>query len=289
MEAPAPLNVLGFVGDALRDVFGQLAGLARIAWAWYALAAAFALLGLALATSSPLGDLVASIVGGGTVQVILSLAVLACVVRWQRHIVLGEPLRGMAPLNRPVLRYAVWSLALGLICLLPVVVAGLIAFATGAITSNDPGETPFSIDIGGIALLAIGGLLALLLFARLNLVLPGGERRRSGVRSQAILARDPWPGAAPVGALPDPPPGPRAARRRDWAGLCRDRHGCGRGNGVRCGDGVGHGECRAERRCGPGLGHDRRQRDRTSVPPTGRDHSAGEERQVTLDRGEIGP
>lgn len=175
MSGSAPLNVLGLVGDALRDVFGQLAGLARIAWAWYALAAAFALLGVLLSGATPISDFMVSLVGGGTVQVILSLAVLACVVRWQRHIVIGEPLRGIAPLSRPVWRYSIWSLALGLVCLLPVVAAGLIALATEAITSNDTGETPFSIDIGGIVLLGIGAVLALLLFARLNLVLPAAS------------------------------------------------------------------------------------------------------------------
>ena len=191
MSVSAPLNVLGLVGDSLRDVFGQLGSLVRIAWLWYALAAAFGLLGLVLTGNSSLTDLIASLVGAGTVQVILSLAVLACVVRWQRHIVLGEPLRGMAPLNGPVWRYSVWSLALGLVCLLPVIAAGLIALATDAITSNEMGETPFSIDIGGIALLGMGGVLALLLFARLNLVLPAASvgDRSFGLKQSWLATR----------------------------------------------------------------------------------------------------
>jgi hypothetical protein len=175
MQATAPLNVLGLVGDALRDVFGGLGGLVRIAWPYYALAAAFALLGSMLGAASPATEIMATLAGGGMAQLILSLAVLACVVRWQRHVVLGEPLRGTAPLNRPVLWYSLWSLALGLICLLPVAAAGLIALATGAIAGNETGATPFTISVGGIALLGCGGVLALLLFARLNLVLPAAS------------------------------------------------------------------------------------------------------------------
>jgi hypothetical protein len=46
--------VLGLLGFALRDVLGNLDGLARIAWPYYTLAAACAVLGLWLeATGSP--------------------------------------------------------------------------------------------------------------------------------------------------------------------------------------------------------------------------------------------
>lgn len=191
MRGTAPLNVLGLIGGALRDVFGQLGGLVRIAWPYYALAAAFAALGLMVGVTSPLAELVAAVVGGGMVQLILSLAVLACVVRWQRHIILGEPLRGTAPLSRPVLRYALWSLALGLVCLLPVAAAGLIGFVADAITVNETGETPYRIGLGGIGLLGVGGLLALLLFARLNLVLPAAsvDDRALGLRRSWLATR----------------------------------------------------------------------------------------------------
>src|SRR5687768_5435329 len=56
-EAPMPakLPVLGLVGEALRDVFGNLAGLVRIAWPYYALAAALVLAGAVLASEDPDG------------------------------------------------------------------------------------------------------------------------------------------------------------------------------------------------------------------------------------------
>jgi hypothetical protein len=187
MQVTAPLNVLGLVGDALRDVFGHLGGLVRIAWAYYALAAVFTVLGMVLTTGSPLEDTIIGIDGGGTAQLILSTAVLACVVRWQRHIVLGEPLRGTAPLNWPVLRYSLWSLALGFVCLLPPLAAGLLAYATDAISSNEAGTTPFSINLVGIALLGVGAFLALLLFVRLNLVLPA-----TSVGDRAMGLRQSW-------------------------------------------------------------------------------------------------
>ena len=106
-------------------------------------------------------------------QLILSLAVLACIVRVAapRDARRASARHGAAERPRAALR--LWSLALGLVCLLPR--AGRrrwSRFATELITSNETGQTPFSIGIGGIALLGIGGVLALLLFARLNLVLP---------------------------------------------------------------------------------------------------------------------
>jgi hypothetical protein len=179
MRATEPLPVLRLIGESLRDVFGHLDGLARVAWAYYALAAALVLLGLA-ATRAAEGTIAAGALAGafaaGTAEVVLSLAVLACVVRWQRHVALDEPLRGTAPLDGRVLRYSLRSVLLGLICSLPAAAAALLGFATGAIV-RDPegGDAPFGIGGAGIALLAGGTVVALLLFARLNLVLPAAS------------------------------------------------------------------------------------------------------------------
>ena len=183
MPATRPLPVLGSVGEALRDVFGRLGGLARVAWAYYALAAALVLLGQLVPGATSL----AAPLGAGMAQVVVSLAVLACIVRWQRHAVLGEPLRGTAPLDGRVLRYFLWSVLLGLICAGPVVAAALLGFATGAVAANPAGGAPFRIGGPGVAILGGGAALALLLFVRLNLVLPAVS-----VGDQAMGLRASW-------------------------------------------------------------------------------------------------
>jgi hypothetical protein len=174
---PAKLPVLGLVGEALRDVFGNLAGLVRIAWPYYALAAALVLAGALLASEEPDGTptltgAVAPALGGGTAVTILSLCALACIVRWQRHVILGEPLRGIAPLNGRVLRYFLWSVALGLSCAVPLAAAGLAGFSAGLITRTPAGETPYAVGMPGLLLLGAAALVALALFIRLSLVLP---------------------------------------------------------------------------------------------------------------------
>jgi hypothetical protein len=179
MRATEPLPVLGLIGESLRDVFGRLGGLARIAWAYYALAAALVLLGLtagrAAGETMPAGALAAAF-AVGTAEIVLSLAVLACIVRWQRHVALDEPLRRTAPLDGRVLLYFLRSVLLGLICSLPAAAAALLGFATGAIVRNPDGSgAPFGIGTAGITVLAGGTILGLLLFARLNLVLPAAS------------------------------------------------------------------------------------------------------------------
>jgi hypothetical protein len=179
MRATEPLPVLGLIGQSLRDVFGRLGGLARVAWAYYALAAALVLLGLAVGRAAE-ATMPAGVLAGafavGTAEVVLSLAVLACIVRWQRHVALDEPLRGTAPLDGRVLRYFLRSILLGLVCALPVAAAALLGLATGTIVRNPEGSgAPFGIGAAGIAILAGGTVAALLLFARLSLVLPAAS------------------------------------------------------------------------------------------------------------------
>lgn len=185
------LPVLGLVGASLHDVFGNLGGLVRIAFAYYALAAVFAVLGMVLVDGTWLTDTVAALVGGGTAQLILSLAVLACIVLWQRHVLVAAPLRGTAPLNGRVMRYAWWSLMLSVICGLPVVAAAAGGFAGGLIWFNTDGTAPFGIGTGGIALLSASLILALVLFVRLGLVLPAisADDRTMGLRQSWAATR----------------------------------------------------------------------------------------------------
>ena len=167
-----PLPVLGLVGDSLRDVFGRLGGLGRIAWPYYALAALAAIAGVAPTGGSRLGDRAASLLGPGTAQLLAGLAVLACTVRWQRHVILGEELRGTAPLDGRVLRYAWRSLVLGLLCAVPVLVAGAVGVAVGLVVLDPQGAAPFRVGVPAIALLVAGVVAAVLLFVRLAPALP---------------------------------------------------------------------------------------------------------------------
>ena len=172
MPRTRSLPVLGLVGESLRDVFGNLRGLARIAWPYYALAALAAIAGVALTGDSILTSLAVALLGPGTAQVAAGLAVLACTVQWQRHAVLGEPLRGTAPLNRRVLRYSLWSVALALLCAVPVLAAGALGLAVGLVALDLEGAAPFRVGMPAMALLAAGVAAALLLFVRLAPILP---------------------------------------------------------------------------------------------------------------------
>jgi hypothetical protein len=188
MEGGSKLPVLGVLGEALHDVLGNLAGLARVAWPYYLLAAGLGLLG-GLPFEGPAGW-VTSLVGG-TAGIVVSLGVLACVVRWQRHMLLGEALRGIAPLDRHVLRYVVWSLALALICAVPPLVALALGLATGIIDRTEGADTPFAIGVPGLTLLLAGAGVALLLFVRLGLVLPAASvgDRSMGLRGSWAVTR----------------------------------------------------------------------------------------------------
>lgn len=171
----AKLPVLGLVVAAWRDVLGHLPGLARIAWPYYALALALSLLAMAGRAGGPTsgGGLIGAIapaLGEGTAEIVLSLCVVACAVRWQRHVVLAEPLRGIAPLDGRVLRYALWNMLVGLVAALPLGAAALLGYATGAIARTPQAEAPFAIGFAGIGLLGLGVAAASFFLMRLCLV-----------------------------------------------------------------------------------------------------------------------
>jgi hypothetical protein len=174
------LPVLGLIGAAWRDVLGHLPGLARIAWPYYALALALSLLAATTEPAGANGDgglsgTIAWALGAGTAGIVLSLCVLACAVRWQRHVVLAEPLVGIAPLNRRVLRYVWRSIVVGLITASPVVAAGLVGHALGAITATPEAAAPFGIDAAGIGLIVLGMAAAVVLLMRLGLAPVGAS------------------------------------------------------------------------------------------------------------------
>lgn len=193
MERGSPLPVLAVLGEALSDVFGNLGGLVRIAWPYYALAAVLVLVG-SLAFGGAEGGAAGSLMeafGAGTAGIVVSLGVPACMVQWQRHVVLGEALDRMAPLTGRVLRYILWSVALGLIAAAPGLAMMALGLATGLIVRPGDGETPFGIGVPGILLLAIGGLAGMYLFVRLALVLPAVsvEDRRMGLGGSLAATR----------------------------------------------------------------------------------------------------
>lgn len=188
------LSVLEPIGEAMRDVGGHLGGLARIAWPYYALAAGLALL-------ATLGGEALAALGDGTAGIVISLGVLACVVRWQRHTLLGEPLSGIAPLNTRVLRYFVWSVCLCLISAAPVALAAGLGFATGLIRESSGTDQPFRIGMPGIALLVSAGLIGLFLFGRLCLVLPAVSVDNRSLRLRAAWSASRGHGLTLLGVL----------------------------------------------------------------------------------------
>lgn len=212
------LPVLGVAVAAWRDVLGNLPGLARIAWPYYALAAALIVLGSVAGQGDRPAGFLAPLLGEGVAGIVLALCTLACAVRWQRHVVLAEPLRGIAPLDGRALRYAFWNVAVGLIAALPMAASALAGYAAGAVVVGAEGETPFMVGPAGLALLAAGALAALTLLMRLGLVPVGvsvgdpgmgfrrswGATRGNGLRLLGVmLLLIPTFGAfAWVGALP---------------------------------------------------------------------------------------
>ena len=190
MPPTARLTVLGLLGFAWRDVLGNLGGLARIAWPYYALAAACAALGLALAGPGLAGSLALAL-GPGTASVLTGIAVLACTVCWQRHVVLGEPLSGIAPLSGRVARYLLWSIVISLLCAAPILAGFALAYALGLVGPDPTGATAFAIGPAGIALTVAGFLLGVLLILRFILVLPAvsvDDRAMSFARSWRLTS-----------------------------------------------------------------------------------------------------
>ncbi len=190
MPPTARPTVLGLLGFALRDVLGNLGGLARIAWPYYALAAVCAALGLALAGDDLAGSL-AMLLGPGTASLLTGIAALACTVTWQRHVILAEPLAGIAPLNGRAARYALWSLVVTLLCALPVLAGFGIAYALGLIGPDPTGEAVYGIGPTGIAICLAGFVLGVLLVLRFVLVLPAVsvEERTMSFRRSWQLTR----------------------------------------------------------------------------------------------------
>ena len=174
MAQAAPITVLGLLGFALRDVAGHLGGLVRIAWPYYALALACAVLGFLFSGADTIGD-VASFLGPGTTSLLTAIAVLACSVAWQRHVILGEPLAGIAPLNGRVARYFLWSSVLSLLCALPIALGFLAAFATGLAAPDADGSGTLSIGLAGILLCGAVFVASVVLILRLILVLPAAS------------------------------------------------------------------------------------------------------------------
>ena len=200
MPASVRLPVLGLLGQALRDVFGNLGGLVRIAWPYYALAAASAVAGYALSGGSALGDMVASVLGPGTASILTSLAVLACTVTWQRHVVLGEPLRGIAPLTPRVFRYFLWSVLISLLCALPILAAFSLAYGLGLVGEDPSGEAPFRIGLSGHRGLPAGRAGRLPSRPAPDPGAAGRQRRRPVVDPQS--ARGSGPAATPYAFSP---------------------------------------------------------------------------------------
>ena len=191
MPVSEPLPILRLLGHALRDVLGNLGGLARIAWPYYLLAAVCMMGAYALGTGSAVAELLAPLLGPGMAALIAGLAVLACTVKWQRHAILGEPLRGTAPLNGRVACYAFWSLALTLLCGVPFFCAGALGLATQLISWDHHAAPPFAAGPPGLALVGAGALLAFFLMARLSAFLPGVsvDDRSLGLRHTWQLSR----------------------------------------------------------------------------------------------------
>lgn len=187
MSTTVGLPVLGLLGDALRDVFGNLGGLARIAWPYYALAAFSAVLGFASTGGSVMAEAIAAVLGPGTASVLTALAVLACTVKWQRHVVLAEPLASIAPLNGRVLRYFAWSVLVSLLCALPILAGLALAFALGLLSADPTGETPYRIGLAGILVCVASGLVGFLVILRLILVLPAVS-----VDDRSVTVRRSW-------------------------------------------------------------------------------------------------
>ena len=174
MASGQQLPALGLVGEALRDVLGRLGGLVRIAWLYFAVATALILLGalsLGGSEAGPGGWLMSTL-GGGMGSIVLSIGTLACIVKWQRHVVLGEPLTGLAPLDGRTVRYVVWSAVVGLLAAIPIALGAMLGRATGLIRLTPDEPTPFAIDQPGIALLVASAVVGIYLFARLGLALP---------------------------------------------------------------------------------------------------------------------
>lgn len=155
------LPVLSLLAESLRDVLGNLAGLGRAVWPWVVFGVAAAGVGHALLPPLPAGELPSSaedvpawliaVLGG----IVLLLGMIALSVVWQRHVILGEPLSGAAPLSRLAWRYLLSSATVYLAAALPfagcVVVFAVLDAAAGPSGETSEGTALFATVAGTLA------------------------------------------------------------------------------------------------------------------------------------------
>jgi hypothetical protein len=115
-------------------------------------------------------DVLATAIEGAAIGLIAAVASLvglsAIAVAWHRHVILGEPLTGpFAPVNGRVGRYLLLGLIVGALSGVP---GGLVVAAAGAMGGLEEGRWLLSGLVMGVAF-----LVAIVVFARLQLVFPG--------------------------------------------------------------------------------------------------------------------
>jgi hypothetical protein len=140
---------------AYGQLIAQLDGLVRIGLLWLLLPLILNVAGTAIGE----GGVVLGIIG----DLVSLLGLSAIAVTWHRHVLLGEPLVGrMAPVNTRVLKY----LALGVLVSLLAALPGFVLLTATSATLGTEGL------LSSVALFA-AAMVAILIFARLQLVFPG--------------------------------------------------------------------------------------------------------------------
>jgi hypothetical protein len=165
------LPVLRVAREAYVDVLTNWRGLLRVGGAWLLVPWG---LGLAAAAGAPFLGFLASAV--------MAVGLAAVAVAWHRHVLLGEPLNGpFAAVDARVGRYLLWTILLGLLMSLPVLIMAPIlgpALEGGAGPgAADAGEGP------GLLMLALPVISIALIWAvtRLQLVFPGTAIDQKGL------------------------------------------------------------------------------------------------------------
>lgn len=176
-NAPSGPPVLP-VRELIVRTYGQLVasfdGFVRIGLAWLILPLVLNVLASAIGDGGVLLGILGDIVS------LLGLSAIAVV--WHRHVLLGEPLAGpMAPVDRRVFKY----LSLGVVVSLLAALPGFVLLTVTSATMG-AGEGLLS----SLILLA-AAMVAILVFARLQLVFPGtaiGDPA-AGLRGSWVLTR----------------------------------------------------------------------------------------------------
>lgn len=172
MSETTRLPVLAILGSASRDVLGHPGMILRLVWPYFAFASA-CLLAIHLRIVDGTGaSFLARSLGLGWNSVTIVLGTLAATVAWQRRIILAEPVAGMAPLNRRVLRVLLWQAALAALLVLIVGPYLLIALQLDLVNFTRNAVPPAHYTLPGMALLAAGGLVGSYFCMRLSLILP---------------------------------------------------------------------------------------------------------------------